>query len=90
MGPAPAAVRSCARLVDADLGVLRVARTSIDTWDKHVHHMDMLRMGTLSPDDATRMWLSMWQRGVQELKAYRTATRSPALDAECPSSASGG
>lgn len=34
MGPAPAAVRSCARLVEAELGVLRIARTSIDTWDE--------------------------------------------------------
>jgi hypothetical protein len=84
MGRAPAAVRSCARLVDAELGVLQVARTSIGTWDKHVHHMDMLRLGTLSPEDATQMWLSMWQRGVQELKAYRTAARAPGLEAECP------
>ena len=84
LGPAPAAVRSCARRVEAELGILRVARTSIDTWDKHVHHMDMLRMGTLSPDDATRMWVSMWQRGVQELDAYRAAARAPGLEADCP------
>ena len=75
LGPAPAAVRSCARRVEAELGVLRVARTSIDTWDKHVHHMDMLRMGTLSPDDATRMWLSMWQRGVDEIRATTARLR---------------
>jgi hypothetical protein len=83
MGPAPAPVRACSRLVAAELGVLRTARTSITTWDKHVHHMDMLRMGTLSPEDATRMWLTMWHRGVQELRAYRAAARAPGMDSTC-------
>lgn len=90
MGPAPPTVRSCARLVEAELGVLRVARTSIGTWDEHVQHMDMLRLGTLSPDDATEMWLSMWRRGVQELRDYRTAVRHPDLDAACPEPAAAG
>jgi hypothetical protein len=45
--------------------------------------MDMLRMGTLSPEDATRMWLTMWQRGVQELRAYRAAARAPGMDSTC-------
>jgi hypothetical protein len=83
LGPAPAAVRSCSRLVEAELGVARAARTSIGTWDTHVHHMDMLRMGTLSPEKATEMWLAMWRRGVRDLDAYRAATRSPALEADC-------
>lgn len=83
LGPAPAAVRSCSRLVEAELGVARTARTSIDTWDTHVHHMDMLRMGMLSPEKATEMWLSMWRRGVRDLDAYRAAARNPALEVEC-------
>jgi hypothetical protein len=29
------------------------------------------------------MWLSMWKRGVQELRTYRTAARAPGLDATC-------
>ena len=84
LGPAPAAVRSCSRLVEAELGVARTARTSIDTWDTHVQHMDMLRMGVLSPEKATEMWLSMWRRGMRDLDAYRAAARNPALDVECP------
>ena len=90
LGPAPPAVRSCSRLVEAELDVARAARTSIDTWDTHVHHMDMLRMGTLSPEKATEMWLAMWRRGVRDLGAYRAATLSPALEAECPTSRTGG
>lgn len=90
LGPAPAAVRSCSRLVEAELDVASTARTSIDTWDTHVHHMDMLRMGTLSPEKATEMWLSMWRRGVRDLDAYRAAARNPLLDRECPTPGSAG
>jgi hypothetical protein len=90
LGPAPAALRSCSRLVEAELGVARTAKTSIDTWDTHVHHMDMLRMGTLSPEKATEMWLAMWRRGVRDLDAYRAAARSPVLDTECPGSSPAG
>lgn len=90
LGPAPAAVRSCARLVEAELGVARTARTSIDTWDRHVQHMDMLRLGTLSPEKATGMWLRMWRQGVRDLDAYRAAARNRGLEVECPGSDSAG
>ena len=90
LGPAPAAVRSCSRLVEAELGVARTAKTSIDTWDTHVHHMDMLRMGTLSPEKATEMWLAMWRRGVRDLDAYRAAARNPVLEVQCPGAGSAG
>lgn len=75
LATASSALRSCARAVEADGRVLQQARTAIDTWDTHVHHMDMLRAGSMSPEKATEMWLSMWQRGVRELRAYRVAVR---------------
>jgi hypothetical protein len=89
LGPAPEAVRSCSRLVEAELEVAQKARTSIDTWERHVHHMDMLKLGTLSPEKATEMWLRMWKRGVRDLDVYRSAARNPALEAGCPRSESG-
>jgi hypothetical protein len=70
---APVAVRQCSRQVAADLQALKAAGTAIDTWHNHVHAMDMLRMGKLSPSMAEQMWLSMWQRGQQEIQAYRAA-----------------
>jgi hypothetical protein len=63
--------RSCARQVATELRVLHEAGIAIDTWRKHVHAMEMLRMGMLSPSAATRMWLAMWHRGQQEIVAYR-------------------
>jgi hypothetical protein len=76
--PAPArlssaspALRACAQRVAADLRTIEAARTAIHTWDEHVHHMEMLRLGTMSPARATRLWLSLWHQGVRELEAYR-------------------
>jgi hypothetical protein len=61
--------------VEAEVRVLRAAGTSIDMWDHHIHQMDMLRLGELSPEEATQAWLAMWQQGVRDLDAYRAAAR---------------
>ena len=73
LAPGARALPGCARQVEAQVGVLRAATTSIDTWDEHVRHMDMMRMGTLTPDEATQMWLSMWQEGARDIDAYESA-----------------
>ena len=75
LAPGARALPGCVRQVEAEIGVLRAATTSIDTWDQHVQHMDMMLLGELSPEDATRMWLSMWEQGVRDLDAYRAAAR---------------
>jgi len=69
------ALRSCVRQVRADSHAVAAARTAVHTWEMHVGDMERLRSGKLSPAAATRMWLSMWQDGVQELHAYRVADR---------------
>jgi hypothetical protein len=71
-----AALRTCARQVDADLRTLDAARTAVNTWHLHVINMDQLRAGTLAPATATKMWLAMWQQGQHELDVYRDAARS--------------
>ena len=73
---ASAGLRSCVRQVEADLATVQVARTAINTWSMHVRDMERLRNGTLSPATASRMWLSMWQRGAQQLQNYRLAART--------------
>ena len=81
LAPGDGSLLVCARRVDAEVDVLRAARTSITTWGRHVEDMDMLRMGDLSPEEATRMWLSMWRQGVRDLRTYRSADREArALD----------
>jgi hypothetical protein len=76
LAPGARALPGCTRQVEAQVGVLRAATTSIDTWDEHVRHMDMMRLGTLTPEEATQMWLSMWQEGARDLDAYESAAGS--------------
>ena len=75
LGPGAQALPGCARQVQAEVQVLRRAGTSIDTWEHHVHQMDMLRLGEITPEEATQAWLSMWPQGVRDLDAYRSAAR---------------
>jgi hypothetical protein len=81
---APAELRACSVHVAAEARTLDAAQAAIDTWRHHVVDMDRLRLGKLSPSAATQMWLSMWQRGVQQIDAYRVAAqdvrRGPACD----------
>ena len=76
-------LRSCARHVHAELRALEAARTAVNTWDMHVKDMERLRTGKLSPTVATQMWLSMWQRGQDQLKAYRAALREVGTPGPC-------
>ncbi len=72
----------CARQVEAQAEVLREAGRSIKMWEHHVHQMDMLRLGQLTPEEATSSWMTMWRRGARELDEYRTSARkAQSLDA---------
>jgi hypothetical protein len=84
LGAAGPDLRGCSRTVAAELRALRLAGTAVDTWAVHVRHMEMLRKGTLSPEDATAMWLSMWQEGVRQLDGYRRAQREVRTLPGCP------
>jgi len=71
-GSSPA-LRACEQHVAAELRALDSADTAITTWKHHMHDMDQLRAGKLSPTAATQMWLTMWHRGVSQLQDYRAA-----------------
>jgi hypothetical protein len=70
------AVHQCARQVATELRSLQAARTAIATWHQHMHQMDMLQAGKMSPATAEQMWLAMWQRGVHEIRAYHAIGRA--------------
>jgi len=80
------AVAACARDVVRRAATLRAARTAIDTWQRHIRDMEMLRMGRMSPARATQMWLMNWRRGVRQLDAYDAAVRRSAHGPACPTS----
>jgi hypothetical protein len=66
-------MRLCAEAVAARNRVLHRAAVALDTWRMHVHHMEMLRDGEMSPAEASRLWLQSWRQGDREVKAYRAA-----------------
>ena len=55
---------------------LRRATTSLERWERHVHHMDMLRSGEMTAEEATQLWLQNWRKGDREVRAYRATARS--------------
>jgi hypothetical protein len=83
-------LRACAAQVAADVRVLHAAQTAIDTWQRHVKAMNMLRAGMMSPATATRMWLAMWHRGQGEINSYRAAVRAAHGLGGCPAALSQG
>jgi hypothetical protein len=68
----------CIHAVEGRTRALRAAATSLKTWREHVHHMEMLRDGTMSPEEATRLWLASWRAGDRELQVYGQASREAA------------
>jgi hypothetical protein len=72
-GTLPAAEARCAKSAAARGKVLYEASVADRRWREHVHHMEMLRDGEMSPEEATRLWLQNWRKGAQELRAYRAA-----------------
>jgi hypothetical protein len=73
--------------VAVQVRVLRTARISVDMWEHHVHQMDMLRLGELTPERATRLWLKMWQTGQRDLADYREAVRRERQETACDTGA---
>jgi hypothetical protein len=74
---------SCAQRVDREQQALEAAEVALRTWKRHIRDMAMMRMGHLSPADATRMWLANWHRGIRELKTYRGAQRAADRSGGC-------
>ncbi|WP_210440857.1 hypothetical protein [Nocardioides xinjiangensis] len=73
LAPGAEELPGCARDVQAAMDALTAAQVSVGTWREHIHHMDMLRLGQLTPEEATSMWLDSWERGVRDLDAYEAA-----------------
>lgn len=78
-----AELRPCVEAVAARNRALRRASVALETWRMHVHHMEMLRAGQMTPAQATRLWLRSWRQGDREVKAYRAAARDADQAATC-------
>jgi hypothetical protein len=66
-------ILGCSQAITAGSAALARARTAITTWEHHVHDMEMLRMGHLTPAQATAAWQKNWKTGEKQLAAYQQA-----------------
>lgn len=66
-------ILGCSQAVTARRTALARARTAVTTWEHHVHDMEMLRMGHLTPGQATAAWQKNWKTGEKQLAAYEKA-----------------
>lgn len=75
------AIKSCVGAIAARDAALARARTAVTTWEHHVHDMEMLRMGHITPAQATAAWQKNWKTGEKQLrvfeKAASKATKTP-------------
>jgi hypothetical protein len=67
------AIRGCASAITARSGALDRARTAVTTWEHHVHDMEMLRSGHITPAQATAAWNRNWKVGAKQLATYEKA-----------------
>jgi hypothetical protein len=77
------ALKSCSSAITARHAALVRARTAVSTWEHHIHDMEMLRMGHITPAQATAAWQRNWKTGEKELTAYEKAL-AKAKKISCP------
>lgn len=71
-GAAMPTVSACVHGVQVRDQTLAAAARAIATWKSHITDMEMLRMGTMSPATASRMWIKSWHRGQHQIDHYQT------------------
>lgn len=71
-----AAVSRCAAALTAGSTAAAKARIAVATWEHHIHDMEMLRMGQMTPAQMTVAWNASWKTGQAQLQAYTAATKA--------------
>ena len=65
------ALARCGAALGKGDAVLRVARPAVRTWEHHIHDMEALREGRITPAQATAKWRRDWKAGNAQLQRYR-------------------
>ena len=68
-GEAQSLSRCATEMPDGD-AVLAQARPAVSTWEHHIHDMEALRNGDITPKQATVKWLRDWKAGQAQLDRY--------------------
>jgi hypothetical protein len=67
-------ISGCANAIKARSAALARARAAVSTWEHHIHDMEMLRMGDITPAQATAAWRKNWHTGAGQLSTYEEVT----------------
>lgn len=66
----------CVAYVTSGTKALERADATVTTWQHHIHDMEMLRMGDITPAQATDKWRRNWHTGDRQLTAFQAAAKS--------------
>lgn len=76
-------LNQCVTYVGRASTALTRADAAVTTWQHHIHDMEMLRMGDITPAQATAMWRRNWHTGQRQLAAFEAA-QTQARAVHCP------
>ena len=76
-------LNQCVTYVGRAATALTRADAAVTTWQHHIHDMEMLRMGDITPAQATAMWRKNWHTGQRQLAAFEAAQKQ-ARTVHCP------
>lgn len=79
---AVAAVRECSAALGLGDAALARARPALSAWEHHIHDMDALLAGRITPGQAKARWQHSWRAGNAQLEAYRASVAAMA-GAQC-------
>jgi hypothetical protein len=77
------ALTGCLRSVRARDRAIDAGVEAVASWKHHVHDMELLRTGQLSPAAATERWLASWRTGARQLDRFGTVRRAAADAGRC-------
>jgi hypothetical protein len=66
----PPADKTCRTATRKWSHVLAAARPAADTWMHHIHDMDALMAGEVTPEQALAAWVDKWRDGQRQITVY--------------------
>jgi hypothetical protein len=72
------ALTRCRAALPVRSTVLQLARDGVSQWEHHIHEMELMRAGKVTPAQAAAAWRKSWKAGDRKMRAYEAATREAA------------
>jgi hypothetical protein len=72
------AITTCAEAMKSKATALKYAQIAVTTWEHHVHDMERLRQGEITPAEASALWKKSWKTGERQLRTFEAAVEDAA------------